>query len=386
MARIFTAGNELADPVGEGWYWDGPIYTSVAQRFGPRTTELNTGEWYYYMPSGYDLTHYFGYHGKPSLPVASTFNELYVRFHFYANAYVSGERAMITFVGGDESEFYTLAVYDDGGGTVAGSAVGLRFRAGRTGTVIGSATNVIINSEWALIEVRLRLGAPGDLEVRVNEVPVITTSTALLGPVGETQMAGIQMRNVQNGGTPAFNSFDNFAVNDTTGTLNNAWIGNGYVILRTPHRDGATIQLRTDADAGGVNNASRIGSGNLYHVPAQQKTTLSYNGRFIRGQGFVGPTAVPQKDTYTIKQVPFDAGQINAISVFSNTRGRGGLSSNVRHLIQPQAQAEIQSAAKPIPTDIPGPQSSHFDINPNTAARFTVDEVNNLEIGIQFEA
>jgi len=396
MARIFTAGNELAEPLDEGWYWDETNnvgYGSVNQRNGPRTAESNGGNWYYLLAQNYDLKHFPGYFGRPpSFPIADTFSELYVRFHYYGAAYVSGERAILSFVGGDNSTYFTLAVYDSATSTTSGNPAGIRFRENTTGTAHIQAASVFINNVWNLFEVRLKLGGGGTgvAEIRVNEVVVGSVTTTLLGPALQTQMAGIHMRCRQNGGTNRSNYYDNFAVNDTTGTVNNSWPGEGFVVLRQPQRDGTTTQLTTDERTSGVDNADRIGSDDR-RLPSRDTIGSTGAGwgtgdKTIVHSGFVYPTAVPQKDTYTVDQLPFDAGAIHAISTFSRARGRTPLSTNVRHLITPPAQSEIQTPQLGIPATVPGPQAHHFNENPNTSVAFTVNEVNNMELGIQFEA
>jgi len=404
MTRLFTAGNELVDPVAEGWYWDeggtgsGSPSSVIAQRNGYQTTEKNGGNWYYYLLQDYDLKHFPGYFGRPpSFPVPDAYSELYVRFHFYAGNFVSGERAILSFVGGDNSTYFTVAIYDSGGSTVSGNNYGIYFREDTVGTAHITVGAFAANNVWTLIEARCRLGAGGTglLELKANGVIIGSVAGTFTGPSAQTGMAGIHMRNQQNGGTPTGNRYDNFAINDTSGTVNNSWPGDGYVLLRTPHRDGTTTQLATDIGAGSADNADRIGVSDA-RTPALNFDGQSYwkvsegyhqgSLRTTKHQGFVRPTAVPQKDTYTIKPLPFDAGAINAISLFSETVGRVSLSGNIRHLIKPPAQSEIQSAALPIPTDVLGPQASHYSINPNTSAAFTVTEVNSLEIGLQFEA
>ena len=205
-------------------------------------------------------------------------------------------------------------------------------------------------------------------------------------------MSGVHMRNTQNGGGTKENLYDDVAVNDTSGTVNTAWPGEGYVVLRQPHRDGTTTQLTSNTGSG--DNADSIGvNDDRTPVSITQPAASTaigqgteYSSALRRHQGFVGPTAVPQKDTYTIKELPFDAGLVSAISVFSRAKGGSSLTSNARHLLKPPAQLEIQSGQLALESDAPGPHATHFNENPNTGIAFTVSEVNAMELGIQFEA
>jgi len=281
-----------------------------------------------------------------------------------------------------------VAVYDDGGGTVPGATCGLYFREDYTGTAHITATNVFRNNEWFLLEARCKLGAAGTgaLELRVNEVLVGSTTGTFLGPSTELAMSGIQIICRQNGGTNRSNYFDNIAVNDTSGTTQNNWPGRGYTILRRPHRDGTTIQLTSDLP--GVSHADRVfmmpRDNPLFGVARGFHTDPS---RRCWDPGFVKPTTLPQKDTYTIEPLPFDAGAITGLSLFSEAVSDPPLSPKIRHLVVPTAQAEIQgpqitpSSGAPIYTE-----ATHLSENSNTSAAFTVDEVNGMEIGIRFEA
>lgn len=403
MARIFTAGNELADPTKEGWYWDETTtYAAVSQLGGYRSVEQNGGRYYYYVPQNWDLIHHPGIFGKPTFPTANAFTELYVRFHFQSGAPgVSGERAVFSLLGQNNQTLFTGAVYDSGGADTPTGFYGVRFRETTTGTVRLQVAGVAQSGTWNLLEFRLRLGAggTGEMEIRVNEVVVGSLSGTFVGPSGETVMSGVQMRNTQNTGATRINLFDNWAVNDTTGTVNNSWPGQGYTILRVPQRDGGTTELTTDLGTSGVDNANRLGVDD-YRPSAENdlqwttaySSTKAYKGGnsgdvALRPQhpGFVYPTAVPQKDLYTISDLPFDAGLINAISVFSQARSKVALSGNIRHLLKPLAQSEIQGGQIAIPSDALDPQATHFNENPNTGVAFTPDEVNDLELGIQFE-
>jgi hypothetical protein len=294
-------------------------------------------------------------------------------------------------MGANDTTFFTLAVYDSGSSTTNGNPAGIRFRENTTGTAHITAAASFINNVWNTFEVRLKLGGggTGEAEVRVNGVTVGSVVTTLLGPSLETTMAGIHIRNRQNGGTTRVNYFDDVAVNDITGTINNSWPGEGYTVLRTPHKAGATTQLTNDLRTVGPDNADRLGV-----IDERRPWTDTRNrgprintdlGRYEH-PGFVAPSSVPQKDTYTIKPLPFDAGAINAISVFSHGKSRNGsLSSNVRLLLTPPAQLEIQTAQLPLTPNEFGPQGVHLDVNPNTSLAFTVTEVEGMELGVQFE-
>lgn len=404
MARIFTAGNELAIPAREGFFGNGITYPAITQRGGYRTVEQNGGEYYYYLPQNYYLALYPGFVGEPaSYPTGNAYTELLVRFHFnMSTGGVSGERAVFAFIGDDETRFFTVTVYDSGGSGTAGNPYGVRVRQDLSGTIWADTGAGPINNEWELIEVRLRLGAggTGEVEIRVNEVSLASNSGTLTGPSAETTMAGFWIENTQISGSTRINFIDNIAVNDTTGTVNNSWPGQGYVVLRVPQREGSTTELTSDLGTSGADNASRIGIDDLFApgenidgssnkaLPTRSidsDTQIAAESR-TRRSGFVAPTAVPQKDTYTINELPFDAGAVRAISVFSEARSKTSSVGNIRHLLQPPAQAEIQGGAIALPSAAPDAQITHFSENPNTGLGFTAAEVNGLEIGAQFEA
>lgn len=255
-----------------------------------------------------------------------------------------------------------------------------------------SVANVMNLAAVHLIEMHVVLdGVNGLCEIWIDGTLHLSYSGSLIGPGAETTfdvfcwgagrpggVSGVQDPGLFDPGvsatanTSARYTIDNFALNDTTGTVNNGRIGDGIILRLVPNGNGSFSQLT---------NSAGSSVDNFKHA--------------LRGaEGWVFPTAAGQRDSYLMSRPDKEFGGVNALMWQALVQANGPLANNVRFSLKPNGQLDFQSAAvDPVPvdavTDIDADSpivQRIVEVNPNTGAGFTIAEIDGCEAGLAFEA
>ena len=112
---------------------------------------------------------------------------------------------------------------------------------------LGTSTETIAINTWVTIEVKATISNTGSLTVRLNGVP-LTNLDNLTGVdtygSGAADVASVLLKVPSNGGmTGGYVSFDDFYVCDTTGSINNDFLGDVRVHTRMPDGDATPNQF-----------------------------------------------------------------------------------------------------------------------------------------------
>jgi len=314
--------------------------------------------------------------------------EGWMRFHFYGNGFnrADGRRFFGLRLGdpGASVPILNLACNDLGGNFLSGfdlwNSVGAK--------ILDVATNYFDYRIIYLWEVHVKLdAAAGIFELYQNGALVASYAGPLTGPGGQLTFdtfcfgsgvplegadPGIYDQAAANSNSQRF-TIDNWALNDLTGTINNGRIGDGIILRLTPNGNGGFSQL-TNRNGASVDNYKHAAKGE---------------------DGWVFPTAVGQRDSYQMSRPDIEFGAVNALMWQAAVATNDPTISNVRFSLKPTGQADFQAAAaSPVSpdavTDWQGADSpltqKIIETNPNTAAGFTIAEVDGIEAGIAFEA
>lgn len=163
-------------------------------------------------------------------------------------------------------------------------------------------------------------------------------------------------------------NYDDLAINDNTGTADNTWCGDGYVLALRPNAQGSSNQwLRNDTNLAAVNNYDRVSE-----VPPDNASTYVYS------------QTVGNKDFYNLTDLvgllPADAIRRLWISTYASEAVAGGDAFQVGLYIN---STEYWSANQILSTLWQAFQGSVYSTNPNTAAAWTQADVNALQVGIK---
>jgi len=234
---------------------------------------------------------------------------------------------------------------------VAGS---LSLRLGN-GTLLGTAA--IPSTGWAYIEISATINSTtGRVIVRVNGVVAIdyTGNTKSGGTNTTLDMIGFS-------GGYSGHGLDDLYVCDTTGTTNNAFLGDVRVQMLLPTGAGSSTQL---TPTGSVNNYA-----NVSEVP---DNTATYNS---------GST-VGNRDTYVMTDLSAATGPIygmqNSIVAWKTDAGIGAMKTAMK-----VGAGVYYDTTISLGTSASAYLSPIRETNPATSAAWTLADINSAELGAE---
>jgi hypothetical protein len=233
------------------------------------------------------------------------------------------------------------------------------YRDTEGGTLLASCTAPTIN-EWHCIEIEATIADAGTCHVTIDGV------ADQINFHGDTRNAGtaevwyvkLGARDTGNGSILYFYA-DDFAVNDTDGTVNNTWIGQGGIQAVRPNAAGTYAELAASA---GVNWDC------VDEVP-------------VSDADYVSGTAVDQRDTYNCSQL-VGTSTIAAVCLWirgGNYKGPASLAPLYRI-----AGVDREGTVRTVDKSLTNTKNIE-ETSPATLSSWTVGEINGMEIGVQVE-
>jgi hypothetical protein len=240
----------------------------------------------------------------------------------------------------------------------------LRLRRGNQGTLLVVSLTAPAMDVWHLFEIHYQI-----LTSTTGQVDLYMDGTFQGTFSGQTQNSGILNVGAIQFGVTSFASgvttnsyiaFDDMAVNDVNGTINNQRIGDGRVVLLLPTAAGSvTTLVRGGADSGA--NWSQLNE--LPPSIAQ----------------YVGSANPGDRDLYTMSDLPANVtvNCVEAIALAQNTdAGAGSLGMTIH------SGATINESAPQALGTSPIYVGARWETDPNTGAAWTLAAVNAVEAGL----
>lgn len=278
--------------------------------------------------------------------------DLWIRFNYFLHPSAVAE--------------YYLAVLGDSANSTQGyvtcNTLDGTLKVYRGSTVLGTSVPQMSFDQWHLVELRWQITST---TVGIVEVWIDGTRWLNLTAIDNTQTANANVQYVQLGGnnaiaTTAYLGFDDFAINDTAGTINNGQIGDGRVVLLKPNGAGSnTGQTRGGTDSGA--NWSQVDE-----VPPSLTD-------------YVYSSTVAARDTYALEDVPAGTWAINCVEALAyaqnNDSGTGSLGLTLK------SGATTNEATAQNLTTSGTYYRQLYETDPDTSGAWTVAAVNALEAG-----
>lgn len=326
MARLLIAGNELYDYRADGWVeFNGSPTTSANQPGGRRTLQGNGGKYYYYLNASIGLNMLSRQLANVATgPTTGGYNEVYVRFAW--NELTANNRTarnMFAFRNSNTGLFVGSMYCVD-----LNPNFGFNLRNGLGGSVLGSIGGIIQSAipEWDRYELHFKCAASGGIfELWVNDV--LQISATGLNTANGTTTVFDQVLIGQTDSTTLTNGWDDIAVNDLTGTLNNGRCGEGVVMAIFPTRAGSFNQLT---------NTYGTSNENYDHVNRPITSYIDPQNNSL----YVGTSTAGNKDTYKLASLPQEIGAISAFKVVANCVRNGAALTNAKLLVEPGVVAQ----------------------------------------------
>jgi len=333
MARIWQSGAELGDISLRAFSQYGALSTITSSpRNGSR----------YFAFAGF---------GNATIALPGIYAELYQR-HGYKQTYYQAVAPSFRTSYREGSTVHILITYD---------YADQKVRVYRGATLIATSALTWRRLEWMCIEHRVKVDdGEGIVQVKVNGVLFIDFAgdTRNGGTIGQIDNIYYSQDNYMHSG------LDDIAINDTSGSRNNSWPGNGFTVLQTPNGNGDVSQL-VGQDLDQVDNYQNVDD--LPHdgdtTYNQSATADQYDLYAVTPSGLAGTN-------YTINAV-----KVCAIAKLGEA-GTGAVKSGVK-----SGEAESWGDAKALPSDVYELAETIIEDDPATGSEWNIAAVDAMQIG-----
>lgn len=237
---------------------------------------------------------------------------------------------------------------------------------GNSSGILQAASSVAVTLDsWHVIEWHVQITSTtlGTTEVWLDGTQVINFS----GDNTQTTTPNVLTIEVGNcftiaSATGVYLAFDDIAINDTTGAINNGRPGDGRVVLLTPSGAGSSTQL---------NRAGTDSGANWSQVEELPPSMTDY----------VTSSTAANRDLYAMTDVVGTPLGINVVEELVLARKSNTGAASVGATIKSGATInEATAVALPFPTE--SYVTGRWETDPNTGAAWTLSAVNAIEAGV----
>lgn len=228
-----------------------------------------------------------------------------------------------------------------------------------TGTLVATGTVSLSLDTWYLIEVHYKIAdASGDFEVKIDGItPFDIDFSGDTKPGADTTIDNIF---VQGAGGNTW--YDDLAFNDTSGSSDNSWCEDGHVVLLMPDSDG-DVTTWSGSDGDMINNYLLVDE-----IPSDSDTT------------YVESITISGYDLYNLEASALTGTSIRRIWVESRTKNTVAAGGQVAHVIKTNGTEYVGSGINLL-TSYTRCVGEEYTQNPNTAAAWTVANLDALQVG-----
>lgn len=359
MARLFMDGweygkpNIIDSPVGD--YYDSLWQVNAPGAGGTNRIYISANSSITNLSGDYSLRiNKNTENGSTQLvyrQLPSTYNKLFARFYFYSVQNYNNVH-----------EFFALHTSN----ALSSQSCQLKYNRSTgdfylyvAGSLVTTVTGVILNEVWHLIEIMYD-SSGSNIIVKVDNQQIINYSGSINSAINHVFLGNQVYTSFS---TPQlYQYYDDFAINDDSGSINNTWIGAGVIRLLKPTSDDTNSDFTPNT---GVDNYA-----NVDDFPDDGDTT--YNSSTVSGD----------IDTFGLESVPSIAtGQtINAVQAIYRARSETDVAS-VAPILVSGATTDTGATQSTILSDYNKTNYEIYDVDPNTSAQWTETNVNAVKGG-----
>lgn len=324
MARIFGDGAEFGDTL----FWDTVGSTII------ESTIKRSGNYSYKMGA------------TDGIKNVTAVSEFYFRFAIYCSAF------------GGSTDFVVWRSGTTGLGRLSYNTGTNCIDVKRGTSVVGSGTIPLSTGQWYLVEVYVKINdTTGRFVTKIDGV-IDVDFTGDTKPGANTSIDNITFSYIA-----ASTYMDDFAFNDTSGSYNNSYPGDGHIVLLNPNGNGDLSQLVNSAGSS-TNNYSYVDE-----IPPDGDTS------------YVESATSGQRDLYALTD--FSVTSI-ILNVWAEGRARDTVAAGGQcNLVLKTHSTEYDSSAISLLTTYTQIVGTIHAVNPNTSAAWTDSELDDLQAGFK---
>lgn len=334
MTRLFTEGGEFGDV----------LFFNYVNGISCSTTRKRSGNYSFYLLQSQDA-----YHNLQSYP-----SEFYFRYAYNDNG--GGHCSDVEFRNGTNVIASCRFTWSwTGTPNVFSLLIG--------GNTVATSSFVTLSNVWVLIEGHLKIADSGGIfETKYDGVDDMYYYGDTK-PGADTNITNINLHDQFYNGAAYY---DDLALNDTNGVVDNSWCGDGHVVLLTPNGNGDASDL-IGQDGDSTNNYLNVDE-------AVADGDTSYNQSATSGQ----------RDLYQVSDYA-GAGK-TILRVWPECRARDTVAAGGEYydLIKVSGGSERRSVAKQLLTTYTQClKGEDYLLNPETGVAWTEANLDNIQVGFE---
>jgi hypothetical protein len=279
--------------------------------------------------------------------------EVYVRFGFYKDGPVNNfSYTRISFL----NDGTTLAYFDIGSTSVQTP------KAYVNAGLVATSSRSLVDDTWYLLEFYFKLDdAAGAMQSKINGVADIEYA----GDTKPTTDAVFDTVRFKTQYNTAYQYFDDIAINDTNGSVDNSWCGDGYVVALKPNAIGDVTGLTNSAGTTDANYTF------VDDIPSDGDTTYVYS------------STTDLYDLYNLTATSLPANTV-VTRVWGEARGKDPDAGNVAIVMQAYPTTDLwESTADSLTTAYAQVLGDYYTQNPATTDTWASTDLDNLQIGVK---
>ncbi len=239
----------------------------------------------------------------------------------------------------------------------------------RAGALLGTAQNMFVPGGWSYVELKITINdTTGAITAKCNgETKLTLTNIDTKNGIGGADCDAIEFRGIDGGtGTGESTYFDDIYICDTTGSVNNDFLG--------PLK----IEDLVPTAAGNSTDWSPKTPGNPNYGEVDE-TPVDFEATYIHSN------TTGDKDTYELANLTYIDGTIIGVQVDAVSRLEDAATQYTIAGVIRSSTSESASSGETITVTSYVLQAAHspFDTDPNGGGAFTVSSINALEAGLE---
>lgn len=343
MTRLFTEGFEMGDLLNLTGYSGGVSASTTQKRSGAYALALSG--------NGTAAT----YSAYKAITATS---EIYIRCGLYMHNNTSRNNSQRIVFADDTTELVSVRII----GNVR------TFGAYVNGSSVATSVDTYSVATWYLVEVYVKIAdSGGRIVVRIDGETVINY-TGDTKPGAATTFSRIYFNfwhNDSDASTYTF-YFDDIAINDRNGDVDNTWCGDGHIIALTPNASGDFNDF-TPSTGSAINNFQMVDE-----IPSDSDTT------------YIESTTADHKDLYNLSDSGLAEADNEISRIWVESRGKDTTTgSGIIKLLISEDGTITESADIELTTSYNTLKSGEYLVDPVTSERWLAATLNNLQAGVK---